>query len=119
MFNTVLMPVIDPYVPYQNNSCDCGVYLLRYAEDVMGKRLGALGHDRHLPEVALRLPHAEAEGQQRQAAEDREAGEVARGRGWRRRGRGRRVRHKRSCRRAPQRRAAAEENRKSQFPRRR
>ena len=38
-----ILPDFSVKSPRQNNSCDCGVYLLRYVEDIMGKRLGALG----------------------------------------------------------------------------
>lgn len=35
LFCNVYMPVIDPKVPLQDNSCDCGVFVCRYAYGMM------------------------------------------------------------------------------------
>ena len=35
-FNRKTMPLITPDIPMQDNSCDCGVFLLQYAEELLG-----------------------------------------------------------------------------------
>ena len=35
------LPLVVPKVPMQTNSCDCGVYVLRYAEEFLSRAVGA------------------------------------------------------------------------------
>ncbi|KAH8061449.1 hypothetical protein JL722_4071 [Aureococcus anophagefferens] len=41
------LPLVVPKVPMQTNSCDCGVYVLRYAEEFLSRRRRGADRRRH------------------------------------------------------------------------
>ncbi|KAK7239215.1 small ubiquitin-like modifier deconjugating peptidase [Aureococcus anophagefferens] len=65
------LPLVVPKVPMQTNSCDCGVYVLRYAEEFLSRAVGAA------PTVAV----TEAAVDDKFAAHDGAAWFTAAGRG--------------------------------------